>query len=87
MGHGISAGFYPARHQYAGARRYAACPNFEKNEATKAATIILHSASEPADIAAVLTATGAIGIIAKTGDAHRFARDFEALVSSARQHG
>jgi two-component system OmpR family response regulator len=59
----------------------------KKNEATKAAIIILHSASEPAQAAALLTATGAAGIISKTGDAQRFVREFENLVGRARRSG
>jgi two-component system OmpR family response regulator len=55
----------------------------KKNEATKAATIILFSASESSDTAGMLAATGAAGIILKTGDAKRFLRDFENLVGNA----
>jgi CheY-like chemotaxis protein len=59
----------------------------KKNEATKAAIIILHSASEPAGATAMLAATGAVGIISKTGDAQRFGREFENLVGRARRSG
>jgi len=55
----------------------------KKRRATKDIAIILYSSLEPSELQAKQRATGAVGVIRKSGDARRFLEEFERLVARA----
>jgi CheY-like chemotaxis protein len=56
----------------------------KKRRATKDVAIILYSSLDASELQGKLSATGAVGVIQKTGDARRFLEAFERVVSRIR---
>jgi CheY-like chemotaxis protein len=56
----------------------------KKRRATKDIAIILYSSLDSAELQNKLRATGAVGVIQKTGDDRRFLEDFERLAARLR---
>jgi len=57
----------------------------KKRRATKDVAIVLYSSLDAAELQSMLAATGAMGVIQKTGDERRFMLEFERLMTRLRQ--